>query len=239
MNPDLQQAYGFRKEFALDHDQGPWREKGLWATLEASFGARTLNARRLPSEKASKLEWTSAEGKVEARVYCCPGRGCPQAGVWGGETPQGERLGGQTCFHKCVRIWRVSPRKCSQPTRVCWTWKPCSDSLAGKSGRPEAPRIICILSPLVQDQIASAYRASSWGIPREKVGGAMSRVVVSTPSDASANEELVRGGVGLWESHQRPEGVGPSPFSEKQLPREGGTIVQLQVGHWSTRGLKL
>ena len=75
--------------------------------------------------------------------------------------------------------------------------------------------------------------------PEKNVGGGMSGVGVSTPSDASANEELVRGGVGLWESHQRPEGVGPSPFSEKQLPREGGTIVQLQVGHWSTRGLKL
>ena len=36
------------------------------------------------------------QSKVEARVYCCPGRGCPQAGVWGGETPQGERVGGQT-----------------------------------------------------------------------------------------------------------------------------------------------
>ena len=50
----------------------------------------------MPREKVWKLEWTSVEGKVEARVYCGPGRGCPQAGVWGGETPQGERVGGQT-----------------------------------------------------------------------------------------------------------------------------------------------
>ena len=40
----------------------------------------------------------------------------------------------------------------------------------------------------------------------------MSGVGVSTPSDASANEELVCSGVVLWESHQRPEGAGPRPF---------------------------
>ena len=40
----------------------------------------------------------------------------------------------------------------------------------------------------------------------------MSGVGVSLPLDASADEELVRVGAGLWESHQRPEGVGPRPF---------------------------
>ena len=48
--------------------------------------------------------------------------------------------------------------------------------------------------------------------PEKSVGGGMSGVVVGTPSDASANEELVRVGAGLWESHHRPEGVGPRPF---------------------------
>ena len=40
----------------------------------------------------------------------------------------------------------------------------------------------------------------------------MSGVGVSTTLDASANEQVVRGGVVLWESHQRPEGAGPRPF---------------------------
>ena len=65
MNPKLQQLYGFLKEFALDHDQRPWREKSIWATLAASFGARTLNASRVASEIASNLEWNSVEGKVK------------------------------------------------------------------------------------------------------------------------------------------------------------------------------
>ena len=48
--------------------------------------------------------------------------------------------------------------------------------------------------------------------PEKSVGGGMSGVGVSLPLDASANEELVCVGVGLLESHQRPEGVGPRPF---------------------------
>ena len=50
----------------------------------------------MASEIASNLKGNSVEGKVEARVYCCPGRGGPQEGVWVVETPQGERVGGQT-----------------------------------------------------------------------------------------------------------------------------------------------
>ena len=113
MHPKLQQAYVFRNELALGLDQRPWRERSICAPLPASFGARTLNARRVSSEKALKSEWTSLENKVEERVYCCLGRDCPQAGVWGGETPKGERVGGQTCFQKCVRMWMVSPRNSS------------------------------------------------------------------------------------------------------------------------------
>ena len=48
----------------------------------------------------------------------------------------------------------------------------------------------------------------------------MSGVGVSTPSEASANEELARAGVGLWESHQRTEGAGPRPFF-REAPSEG------------------
>ena len=48
----------------------------------------------------------------------------------------------------------------------------------------------------------------------------MSRVGVSTPSEASANEELARAGLGLWESHQRTEGAGPRPFF-REAPSEG------------------
>ena len=48
--------------------------------------------------------------------------------------------------------------------------------------------------------------------PEKSVGGGMLGVVVSTHLDASVNEELVRVGVGLWESHQRPKEVGPRPF---------------------------
>lgn len=40
----------------------------------------------------------------------------------------------------------------------------------------------------------------------------MSGVGVSTPSDASANEELARAGVGLWEAIKGPRRRGPGPF---------------------------
>ena len=52
MNPKLQEAYAFLNELALGLDQRPRREKSICGTLLASFGARTLNARRVSSENA-------------------------------------------------------------------------------------------------------------------------------------------------------------------------------------------
>lgn len=75
----------------------------------------------------------------------------------------------------------------------------------------------------------------------------MSGVGVSTPWDASANEELARAGVGLWESHQRPEGAGPRPFL-REAPSEGRRLRCAEAGRrwkdaWAlfaeTRGLLL
>ena len=52
MHPELQQFYAFWNELALGLDQRPWRERSICAPLPAAFGARTLNARRVSSEKA-------------------------------------------------------------------------------------------------------------------------------------------------------------------------------------------
>ena len=52
MNPKLQEAYAFLNDLALGLEQRPWREKSICATLLASFGARTLNTRRVSSENA-------------------------------------------------------------------------------------------------------------------------------------------------------------------------------------------
>ena len=83
--------------------------------------------------------------------------------------------------------------------------------------------------------------------PEKSVDGVISGVGVSTPPNASANEELVRAGVGLWQSHQRPEGAGPRPFFGEALS-EGRRHPRVAAGRrwkesWAlfaeTRGLLL
>ena len=43
-------------------------------------------------------------------------------------------------------------------------------------------------------------------------------------------------GLGCGKAIKDPRGLGPGPFSEKHLPREGGVLVQLQVGDGKTPG---
>ena len=43
-------------------------------------------------------------------------------------------------------------------------------------------------------------------------------------------------GLGCGKAIKDPRGLGPGPFSEKHLPREGGVLVQLQVGGGKTPG---
>ena len=75
----------------------------------------------------------------------------------------------------------------------------------------------------------------------------MSGVGVSLPLNESANEELVRVEVGLWESHQRPQGAGPRPFFG-EAPSQGRRRPRAAAGRrwkhsWAlfaeTRGLLL
>ena len=60
--------------------------------------------------------------------------------------------------------------------------------------------------------------------PEKRVGGWMSGVGVSMPSDASANEELARAGWGCGKAISGPRGRGPGPFSETDCLREGGVV---------------